>query len=252
MLNEERRNLILRLLSENKQIRVKQVAHDFHISEVTVRKDLEVLERRGVLRRVHGGAIPNHTSVPDLALTEKERIHPKEKKSIAAKAAEMIHEGNVIILDSGTTTLQIARKIKFMKGITVITNAVNIASELAGSDMEVILTGGTLREKSFSLVGPIAEEAIRRITADKLFLGVDGIHFDFGLTTPNFLEARINSLMIKSAAEVILVADSSKFGRRSLGVIADVNAIDVLISDRKINPSDLRRMKELGVVVYTV
>ena len=179
MLNEERRQKIEQFLSKNKRLRVGSIANQLRTSEVTIRKDLEVLERRGVLTRVHGGAIVNHSTVTDLALTEKERIHIKQKQRIAQKAAEMISEGEVIILDSGSTTLQIARQIKFYKNLTIITNAVNIASELAASDMEIILTGGILREKSFSLVGPIAEEAMRNFTADKLFLGIDFSDLEF-------------------------------------------------------------------------
>ena len=252
MLNEERRQKIEQFLSKNKRLRVSSIANQLQTSEVTIRKDLEVLERRGVLTRVHGGAIVNHSTVTDLALTEKERIHIKQKQRIAQKAAEMISEGEVIILDSGSTTLQIARQIKFYKNLTIITNAVNIASELAASDMEIILTGGILREKSFSLVGPIAEEAMRNFTADKLFLGIDGIHFKHGLTTPNVLEAKINQLMVKAAGEVILVADSSKFGRRSLGFIADISSLQKIITDKEINPEDINRLENMGIKVFTV
>jgi len=247
MLNEERRQTILAIISQNKKIRVKQIARKFGISEVTIRKDLEALEKRGFLTRVHGGAILNNRSVPDLALTEKENINPEFKKRIGKKAADIIEEGNVIILDSGSTTLQIAHQIKFHKNITVITNAVNIAAELAASDIQIILTGGTVREMSFSLVGPFAEATLANITADKLFLGVDGIHFKYGLTTPNVFEARVNQMMIASAAEVVLVADSSKFGRRSLGFIAPVNRVHTVITDDLLKPSDAKQLKEMDI-----
>jgi DeoR family transcriptional regulator, aga operon transcriptional repressor len=231
---------------------VKEISKEFDISEVTVRKDLEVLEKRGILSRVHGGAILNQSSVHDIALTEKEHIYPKEKQLIGEKASQLIREGDVILLDSGSTTTQIARNIKFKKDIKVITNAVNIASELAGSEIEVILTGGFLREKSFSLVGPIAEDTLRHINADKLFLGVDGIHFEFGLTTPNLMEARVNQLMIKKSLEVILVSDSSKFGKRSMSFISDVSSIQQVITDNGIHDDDLRELEELGVKVFLV
>jgi DeoR family transcriptional regulator of aga operon len=164
----------------------------------------------------------------------------------------MIKLGEVIILDSGSTTTCIARRLKFKRGFTVITNAINIACELVASEVELILIGGLLREKSFSLVGPLADEALRNLTADKLFLGVDGIHFDYGLTTPNVLEAKVNQLMIKAASEVILVADSSKFGRRSLGVIADINAVDGIITDDNIKKDDLAGLQQSGIKVYLV
>jgi DeoR family transcriptional regulator of aga operon len=252
VLNEERRHKIQELLAQRRRILVKQISRSFNISEVTIRKDLKVLEKRGVLTRVHGGAILNQSSVTDLAITEKERINPALKERIARKAETMIHTGDVIILDSGSTTTFIARRIKFKKGFTVITNAINIAHELVASEIELILIGGILREKSFSLVGPLADEALHNITADKLFLGVDGIHFKYGLTTPNILEARVNQLMVKAAEETILVADSTKFGRRSLGVISEIKDVNTVITDSNINEDDLSKLKQLGIKVFLV
>lgn len=252
MLNEERRLRIQGIVTQNKRILVKEISKEFDISEVTIRKDLEVLEKRGILSRVHGGAILNQSSVHDIALTEKEHIYPKEKQLIGEKAAQLIKEGDIVLLDSGSTTTQIARNIRFKKDIKVVTNAVNIASELAGSEVEVILTGGFLREKSFSLVGPIAEDTLQHINADKLFLGVDGIHFEFGLTTPNLMEARVNQLMIKKSIEVILVSDSSKFGKRSMSFIADIGSVQQVITDKGIQGDDLRKLEELSVEVFLV
>lgn len=252
MLTEERRQKIKDILESKKRILVNEVSQEFKISPVTIRKDLHILEKRGVLTRVHGGAIINHSAVRDLALVEKEHIHIAEKKRIAFMAESLISSGDILILDSGSTTTQLARLLKFKKDLTVITNAVNIASELAASELTVMLTGGILREKSFSLVGPLAEESLKTITADKLFLGVDGIDFQYGLTTPNILEARVNSMMIKAAEEVILLADSSKFGRRSLGVIDSLDSIDRIITDKNISESDLKRLSEIGIEVLIV
>lgn len=252
MLTEERRQKIKDILESKKRILVNEVSQEFNISPVTIRKDLHILEKRGVLTRVHGGAIINHSAVRDLALVEKEHIHIAEKKRIAFMAESLISSGDILILDSGSTTTQLARLLKFKKDLTVITNAVNIASELAASELTVMLTGGILREKSFSLVGPLAEESLKTITADKLFLGVDGIDFQYGLTTPNILEARVNSMMIKAAEEVILLADSSKFGRRSLGVIDSLDSIDRIITDRNISESDFKRLSEIGIEVLIV
>ncbi|MEJ2635615.1 MAG: transcriptional repressor AgaR [Calditrichia bacterium] len=249
MLTEERRRRIQEILQTQKRILVNEIADDFNISAVTIRKDLEILEKRGVLSRVHGGAIVNHSSVQDLAVNEKERINVQEKNKIARKAESLIKSGDVIILDSGSTTTALARHLKFKKDITVITNAVNIASELTASEVNVILTGGNLREKSFSLVGPIAEESLKLITADKLFLGVDGIDFERGLTTPNIMEAKVNRMMIQAADEVILLADSSKFGRRSLGVIDEVKSVDKLITDKRVSKSNVASLENLGIEV---
>lgn len=252
MLNEERRQKLQELVSLNKRLMVKEVAREFNISEVTIRKDLKILEERGILTRVHGGAIIKDSLVTDKALIEKEHIHSKEKFRIASQALKMINPGDVVILDSGSTTTAIARQLKFMNGIKVITNAINIATELAGSEIEVTITGGFLREKSFSMVGPLAEMSLEKLSADKLFLGVDGIHFEYGLTTPNLMEGRVNQLMIKIAHEVILVADASKFGRRSMSVIASVDKIDRIITDRNIRKEDLDKIKDLGIIAHIV
>jgi DeoR family transcriptional regulator of aga operon len=252
MLTEERRQKIQELLTEEKRLLVNEISEMFQVSSVTIRKDLEILEKRGVLSRVHGGAIRNHSSVMDLALREKEQIHTREKIRIAKKAAQFIDDKDVIIIDSGSTTTQLARLIKFKKNLTIITNAVNIATELASSEVSVILTGGILREKSFSLVGPMAEDSLKKITADKLFLGVDGIDFRFGLTTPNIQEAKVNRMMMESAGEVVLLADSSKFGRRSIGVINEVKAIHKLITDSNLNSENLKKLEALGIEVFLV
>lgn len=253
MLSEERRHMLQSILKQKRRLVVKEIAADLRISEVTIRKDLEILEKRGFLSRVHGGAILNDRAVSDLALTDKERIHPDEKQKIAEKAVEMIHPGDAIILDSGSTTIQIARRIKiFKKDIKIITNAINIAAELAGSDNEVFLTGGFLREKSFSLVGPFAEDTLKNLHADKLFLGVDGIHFDYGLMTPNMMEGRVNQLMMQISREVILVTDSSKFGKRSISVISKIEAAQKIITDKNLEKEDFDRLIGLGVEVVLV
>ncbi|OGB67699.1 MAG: hypothetical protein A2Y94_12585 [Caldithrix sp. RBG_13_44_9] len=252
MLTEERRQKIKDILETKKRILVNEVSREFAISSVTVRKDLQILEKRGILTRVHGGAIFNHSAVRDLALTEKEHLHLTEKKRIAFMAESMVSPGDTLILDSGSTTTQLARLLKFKKDLTIITNAINIASELAASELTVVLTGGILREKSFSLVGPLAEESLKTIVADILFLGVDGVDFDYGLTTPNILEARVNKMMIRAASRVIVLADSSKFGQRSVGVIDSLDQIDQVITDDKISPDIVRRLSELGIETVVV
>ncbi len=249
MLNEERRNKIMEMLSQHQRILVSEISGLLATSPVTIRKDLDVMEKRGLLRRVHGGAMMTNPSVVDIALTEKERIHAKEKERIAQAAEKLICEGDVIILDSGSTTTAIARLLKTRKGLTLITNAVNIAWELAASQNEVIIIGGMVRKKSYSLIGPISEDAIVRLTANKLFLGVDGIDLEYGFTTPNLQEANINRLMLRAATEVIVTADSSKFGRKSMGVIADLSAAHKIITDKNIKENDLQRLRSMGIEV---
>ncbi|HTT22071.1 MAG TPA: transcriptional repressor AgaR [Candidatus Sulfotelmatobacter sp.] len=253
MLNEERRRLILEMVKSDGRVLVGSLAKHFRTSQVTIRKDLDVLQAQGLILRSHGGALPAQTGVlEDPTLREKEKLHRKEKLQIAAAAAHMVKEGQVIILDSGTTTTAIARSLREFENLTVITNAVNIAAELSGSSVEVLLTGGTLRKNSFSLVGPIAEETLHRLNADILFLGVDGFDIHYGLSTPNLLEAKVNRAMMDVARLTVAVCDSSKFGRRSLSSIAQVSEIQHLICDRGISKHDLAALKKAGLEITLV
>ena len=172
VLNEERRRAILDQLTHHGRVLVTELARQFETSQVTIRKDLEILHAHGLVHRTHGGALPSREgALEDPTLREKEKLHHQEKLRIAESAVEKVKEGQVLILDSGTTTTAIARALRNFQNLTIITNAVNIAAELSGTAVEVILTGGTLRKNSFSLVGPIAEETLRRLSADLLFLG---------------------------------------------------------------------------------
>jgi DeoR family transcriptional regulator of aga operon len=253
LLNEERRRAILEVLNREGRVLVTDMARQFHTSQVTIRKDLEVLHGHGLVHRTHGGALPaREGALEDPTLREKEKLHRKEKLRIAAAAAHMVKEGQVVILDSGTTTSAIARALRNFHNLTIVTNAVNIAAELAGTAVEVILTGGTLRKNSFSLVGPIAEETLRRLNADILFLGVDGFDVHYGLSTPNLLEAKVNRVMVEVAKRAVAVCDSSKFGRRSLSLIAAPATLQEVITDRGAPKSDLRALKKAGIEVTLV
>ena len=253
MLSEERRRKILDLVQRDGRVVVTDLARRFSTSLITIRKDLKHLHQQGRIERAHGGALPlDAAALRDPSLHEKERMHRKEKLRVAAAAAQLVQPGHVIILDSGTTSTAVARATKHIPNLTVITNAVNIAAELAGTDVEVILTGGVLRKNSFSLVGPRAEDSLRHITADLLFLAVDGFDIAYGLTTPNLLEARVNRVMMESAKATVVVCDSSKFGRRSLSLIAPTSAVQQAITDNKIFSRHLRGLREAGVKVIVV
>jgi DeoR family transcriptional regulator, aga operon transcriptional repressor len=253
MLNEERRREILELLRNDGRVLVRDLSKRFRTSLITIRKDLESLHHHGLLERTHGGALPIPTgALQDPTLREKEHLHRREKMRIAAAALRMVRPGQVIILDSGTTTTAIARGCRHLRSLTVVTNATNIAAELADSTVEVILTGGSLRKKSYSLVGPLAEESLRKLSADLLFLAVDGFDVHYGLTTPNQLEARVNRAMSESARRTIVVCDSSKFGRRSLSLIMDVSSVHETITDRGIAKADLKALREAKIDVTLV
>jgi len=253
VLNEERRRGILEMLNRDGRVVVKELSRRFQTSQVTIRKDLEALHEQNHLHRTHGGALPcREGALEDPTLREKEQLHRKEKVQIAAAAVRMVNEGQVVILDSGTTTTAIARALRTFKKLTVVTNAVNTAAELVGTDIDVILTGGTLRKNSFSLVGPIAEETLRQINADILFLGVDGFDVHYGLSTPNLLECKVNRVMAEVAKRTVVVCDSSKFGRRSLSLIVPTSAVQHVITDRGLVKSDLHALKKAGIEVTLV
>ena len=253
MLNEERRRAILDILKREGRVLVLDLARRFETSQVTIRKDLEGLHAHGLIHRTHGGALPaREGALEDPTLREKEKLHHQEKLRIATTAAQMVQEGQVVILDSGTTTTAIARALRTFRNLTIVTNAVNIAAELSGTTVEVILTGGTLRKNSFSLVGPIAEETLHRLHADLLFLGVDGFDVHYGLSTPNMLEAKVNRVMVEIAKRKVAVCDSSKFGRRSLSLIAPTSVLDEVLTDRRAPKADVRVLKKAGVGVTLV
>lgn len=253
MLNEERRRAILDLVNREGRVLVKELAGRFTTSQITIRKDLEILHRQGLVQRTHGGALTAQSgALFDPTLREKEKLHRKEKMRIAAAAVRLLEEGQSVILDSGTTTTAIARALRNFSRLTVITNAVNIAAELAGAKIEVILTGGTLRKNSFSLVGPLAEESLHQLSADVLFLGVDGFDTKLGVSTPNLLEAKVNRVMVGIARKTVAVCDSSKFGRRSLSAIVPPTAIHQVITDKHISKADLQNLKDAGVSVTLV
>jgi DeoR family transcriptional regulator of aga operon len=250
MLNEERRRAILDMMQHDGRVLVADLAEQFQTSQVTIRKDLEILHVRGLVHRTHGGALPTRQgALEDPTLREKAKLYRKEKLAIAIAAARLVAEGQVVILDSGTTTTEIARALRNSKNLTIITNAVNIAAELANSSLEIILTGGAVRKNSFSLVGPIAEETLRRLSADILFLGVDGFDVQYGLSTPNLQEAKVNRVMVEIAKRTVATCDSSKFGRRSLSLIVEPSALHHVITDHGIRKADMKALKRAGIEV---
>jgi DeoR family transcriptional regulator of aga operon len=252
-LTDERRQEILSVVQREGRALVTELAQRFSTSTITIRKDLEFLQSRGLIQRTHGGALPVRSSnLTDPSLQEKEKQHHREKLRIASAAVRMVKEGQCVILDSGSTTTAIARALRDFRELTVITNAVNIAAELAGTSIDVILTGGTLRKNSFSLVGPQAEDTLREINADILFLGVDGFDTKVGLTTPNVLEARVNRAMANAAQKVVAVCDSSKFGRRSLAVIVQPDRIHEVITDKNVPRSTVQELREAGIEITLV
>ncbi len=253
MLNLERHTKILELIGERGKVEVSELSRLFRISEVTIRNDLKDLHKRGLVRRAHGGAVRVETVSVDASLQVKALQRAEEKQRIGAAAAALIKDGDSIILDSGTTTQQIARQIKGRKDLTVITNGINVAMELLGAnDIRLVLLGGMVRQNSYSAVGHFTEDMLRQLSADKLFLAVDAFDLDFGLSTPNPEESKVNQAMVQIAREKILVADSSKFGKRSLSRIVPLSVIDKIITDDSLAEDIKAELRARGVELTLV
>jgi DeoR family transcriptional regulator of aga operon len=245
----------MELLDEQERVTVEELVRRFGVSAVTIRGDLDTLAEVGAVVRSHGGALKRIDAPEDVPITVKETLHHPEKVRIGHAAAQMIKDGETIMLDSGTTTAEIARQLRYLKlkSVNVITNALNIAMELATqSNVRLIMIGGILRQMSYSLAGPHAEHTLHGLHADRLFLGVDGLDPEIGLMTPDVLEARLNALMIQVSREVVVVADSAKFHRRSLSVIAKIEAVHRVITDSGASEETLAALRARGVDVLVV
>lgn len=253
MLIDERRQHVLSLIQRDGRVLVAELSDALGISRITIRKDLDYLESKGLVQRTHGGALaPRGGALFDPSLKEKEKQHSEEKKRIAEAAVKLVQEGQCVLLDSGTTTTAIATRLRSFSRLTVITNAINIAAELSGTELEVLLTGGTLRKNSSSLVGPLAEDMLKEIHADILFLGVDGFDTEIGLTTPNVLEARVNRAMVHAAKRVVAVCDSTKFNQRSMALIVPPSAIDMIITDSGVSKEVQEALKAAEIEMMVV
>jgi DeoR family transcriptional regulator, aga operon transcriptional repressor len=243
---DERANKILRLLLSHGKTSVEELTSRFDTSPASVRRDLARLEARGLVHRTHGGAMLADQAVYepfrfDESFATREDRFAKEKRRIAAAAAEMIGEGETVGFSAGTTTAQVARLLKHRKRLNVVTNAVNICLELgSNTGVNTILTGGSLRwPGAFSLVGPTAVESLRAFSLQRVFVGVCGVDAEHGASIIEPEEAAVVRSMVRQARQVVVVADSSKTGQCSPALICPVDAIDLLITDDGISPEVL-------------
>lgn len=253
----ERRNKIVELVNSQGSVLVIDLSNSFGISEVTIRADLRLLEEKGLVTRFHGGAAKPGATMLDnenqeVVLEERYRLASDPKKRIAQAAASMIEEGMTVILDSGSTTMLIAEALTKRTNITVITNSLPAAFALSeNKDITLVVCGGTVRHKTHSMHGTIAERSLQGISADLMFVGADGIDTTNGITTFNEGYS-ISSVMAAAAHKVVAVVDASKFNRRGFNQVLPMEKIDVVITDDSISDKDraaFRKMeKELAVV----
>ncbi len=249
----ERHEYIMDTLHRLGSIGVSALAEQLKVSEVTVRKDLTMLEDKKMLYRAHGSAILINPYINDRHVNEKEKHNAVEKRAIGIKAAELVTPNDSILIASGTTMLFFAREIKTEGHLTAITAAVNVASILSKDrNIDVIQLGGLVRNSSVSVIGAYAEKMLENFSCSKLYLGVDGFDLEYGLTTTNLMEANLNRVMIKSSQKTVVLADSTKFGRRGFSKICDVEEVDQVITDSRISAHTLACLRERGIEVTVV
>lgn len=248
----ERHSIILELLREFGKVDVADLSSKLKVSAVTIRKDLDLLEEKKLLYRTHGGAILADPYIATRKVSEKEKLRPEVKRRIGLKAVELLSPQDALIIASGTTVQAFARCIENMK-LTVITSAMNVAMELLDKpNIEIIQLGGIIRHSSASAVSEYAIRMLDNFSCSKLFLGVDGIDPEYGLSTTHIQEACLNQAMIAAATKTIVLADSSKFGRRGFSKICNMSDIDWVITDSGISPKMLEAIEEQGVKVTIV
>lgn len=255
----ERIARILKKLEEDNKVEINDLCQEFGVSEVTIRKDLQTLADQKLITRVRGGAI----AIPSMASIDKpiisniqsrQLVKQKEKETIGKLAASLIADNDIIILDAGTTTLELAKNLDKFSNLTIITNSINIALELTTryKRFNVIMIGGQINKDSLSLVGPVAISTLKKFYCDKLFLGVDSFNIENGLSTLSLEGAAINQAMISIAKKTIAVFDSSKINKRGFTNIAPVTAIDTVVTDKNI-PEDIKRhLIEIGIKLFIV
>ena len=244
----QRRESILQKLTQQGTVQVTDLVEQLGVSAVTIRSDLSALETQGLATRSHGGAILTRTPPAEQTIDQKDALNHEQKERIGALAARMVQPGDNIIIDSGTTTISLARHLREAKEVAVLTNGLNIAWELADAPgVDLILTGGLLRKQSLSMLGAQAEACLQAYSFDKLFLGVDGFDLQFGITTHNEAEASLNHKMVERAKKIIVLTDASKFGRVSLHRIAQLDKVHTVITDAGISPEYRDGLRELGI-----
>lgn len=246
----DRHQLILQKLQENGRVGIQELSDLMDVSGVTIRKDLKLLEDKNLLFRTRGGGSINNPYTIERPIDEKELIHAEEKQRIAKAAISLIGQNDSIIIGSGTTVFQVARHLHPTKHLTVITPAVKVTLELNNRPhVEVLQLGGLIRPNSSSVAGSQAERTLEGISCGMLFLGVDGIDLDFGLSITNLTEASLNEKMINASQVLVVLADSTKFGQRGLSKVCNLDQVHYIITDSNVQPKIVERLEDRGIKV---
>jgi DeoR/GlpR family transcriptional regulator of sugar metabolism len=253
MLAAERYDRIVEMVNESGSMRVSELSDRCKVTEETIRRDLDRLEQAGRLKRSHGGAVSIKDDQPEIPYRVRETTHAEEKKRIAQAALAMIRPGDRILLDASTTAGYMAANMPDIP-LTVLTNSIQVATELSSKDkIEVISTGGQLAQRSLSFVGPLAERSLETYHVDKLFLSCKGVHLDGGgISESNELQARLKQKMVGISDQVILLADASKFGVRAFAKVTGLNAVHAVILNEQLDDDLMKRLKDYDIQITTV
>ena len=247
---EERWQAILGILAESGRIRVAALAARLNVSEATVRRDLEAMQGLGMLQRTHGGAMLTKPTAFEISFDESQGWAQAEKCAIGRRAAQLVQEGETIIIESGSTTLELARNLGEIRKLTVLTNSLAICKELSANEgIEILVLGGSLRRQSASLVGSWVAETLRNVRVDKAFLGANGLSASFGISAPNPYTAESRKAMIAAARTCIALADHNKLGVETLYRVAPLDVLDILVTDTQTVEEQLVAIREAGVEV---
>ncbi len=250
MLKKKRQAHIMEVLIKEEAMSVSELAELLDVSSVTIRKDLNELEQAGKLYRSHGKARIINPFTLNRSVSEKEKMAPEQKDAIGREAAKLIDRDDSIIIASGTTIHALARNIKPIHRLTVVTASLQVSVILSQDESnDIIQLGGMLRHSSLSVVGQYSKSILENCSFSKLFIGVDGIDFNYGFTTTDMREAELNQQMMRAAQKVIVLADSTKFGRRGFAKIGNIEDIDMVITDSGVNPNVVKQIEEHGIEV---
>jgi DeoR/GlpR family transcriptional regulator of sugar metabolism len=249
-LKEERQQRIVETVRQNRQVTIAELSRAYNVSEVTIRRDLRELAAQGMLRRAHGGAIAVVTAPPEPPVVQRLTQSETYKASIGRAAAALVSDGESVFVGSGSTTVYVVRNLVDRKDLTIVTNALNIATELASAPgVTVVVTGGLMRASELSLVGHITEQSLREVRVDKVVLGMRAISLQAGMTNDYLPEVMTDRTIIAMAPELIVVADHTKFGSVASAYVAPVDRITTLVTDAAADPQTLARLEALGVHV---
>jgi DeoR family transcriptional regulator, aga operon transcriptional repressor len=248
----DRHQMILQKLKDNGKVTIQELSDQMKVSGVTIRKDLKLLEDKNLLFRTSGGGSINNPYAVDRSINEKEFINSSEKQKIARAALELIGHTDSVMIGSGTTAFEFARALHPSKHLTVITPALKVGLELSGRpNVEVLQLGGLIRPNSSSVAGGHALRVLEDISCSILFLGVDGIDLNFGISISNLAEATLNQKMIETVQTVVVLADSSKFDRRGLGRICSLEDVKYIVTDNKVSNATIKAIEDKGPKVIT-